>query len=338
MNDKNKNENIRLDWIDMAKGIGIILVVLGHVITRCGQGQAELYLLRIIYLFHIPLFFFLSGYTFSDRDSIKSFFVKKFKRLIIPAYIYTFLYALFRSAIMHTGLDASCSLQDYYHILVLDSESKLSEFWFLPVLFSAIVVFRFLHKNIYALLAGAIGGVVINRFLWFYGIVLPYGLREAFLVLPFIICGYSVKQYNTRFNPVKVILAIILAIVGGVMWIRDGYKLMNIYNSDINNVFLFYVLGLTLTLLAVGMIQTVNKLNIHNNLKLIRRTGIESLHIYCIHYFILDSVAELVNNSIFPRIPLLSVTIVSLAIVALILSIIVLVRLLAKHMPSMAKQ
>ncbi|MDP3446737.1 MAG: acyltransferase family protein [Eubacteriales bacterium] len=40
----------------MAKGIGILLVVLGHVPTILKE------LAKIIYPFHVPLFFFVSGY------------------------------------------------------------------------------------------------------------------------------------------------------------------------------------------------------------------------------------------------------------------------------------
>lgn len=45
---------VRLDWIDALKGIGIIAVVAGHVWTRGAMRDA-------IYLFHMPLFFMLSG-------------------------------------------------------------------------------------------------------------------------------------------------------------------------------------------------------------------------------------------------------------------------------------
>lgn len=44
----------RLDWIDVARGIGILAVVVGHVWTRGGLRDA-------MYSFHMPLFFLLSG-------------------------------------------------------------------------------------------------------------------------------------------------------------------------------------------------------------------------------------------------------------------------------------
>ena len=44
----------RLEWIDVARGIGIVAVVVGHVWTRGGLRDA-------MYSFHMPLFFLLSG-------------------------------------------------------------------------------------------------------------------------------------------------------------------------------------------------------------------------------------------------------------------------------------
>ena len=48
--------NKRDKVIDVAKGIGIILVILAHVL----KGK-NIFVLEVIYYFHMPLFFFISG-------------------------------------------------------------------------------------------------------------------------------------------------------------------------------------------------------------------------------------------------------------------------------------
>lgn len=63
----------RIDEIDAIRGFGIILVVVGHSITKVPVDlQSNYYLAllaRFIYYFHMPLFFFISGYCFkSDVD------------------------------------------------------------------------------------------------------------------------------------------------------------------------------------------------------------------------------------------------------------------------------
>ena len=82
----------RVEWIDIAKGLGITLVSFGHLSN--GDGQAVWLpalggLIAAIYLFHMPLFYFLGGLTFSRRGGFKAFLVRKAKTLLIPYYIFS---------------------------------------------------------------------------------------------------------------------------------------------------------------------------------------------------------------------------------------------------------
>lgn len=65
----------RIKWIDTWKGIAIILVVLGHTIDSTA---------KYIFWFHMPLFFFISGYLYKKKSNYSDFFKKKFLYLIIP--------------------------------------------------------------------------------------------------------------------------------------------------------------------------------------------------------------------------------------------------------------
>lgn len=76
----------RDEIVDIAKGIGIILVVIGHI------GSSSLNpIVSIIYLFHMPLFFFLSGFYCNTRKCLLQFLTDKACRLLIPYVIYLFL-------------------------------------------------------------------------------------------------------------------------------------------------------------------------------------------------------------------------------------------------------
>ena len=68
----------RIDYIDIAKGIGILLVVLGHNPFVSGFS------LRLIYAFHMPLFFFLSGYFFNASLAFSELLKKRFHALLKP--------------------------------------------------------------------------------------------------------------------------------------------------------------------------------------------------------------------------------------------------------------
>ena len=73
----NKNLTNRIQWVDTAKGIGLLCVILGHLNVP--------YLATWIYTFHMPLFFFLSGVVFSGRKyNFRDFLVRKITSLIVP--------------------------------------------------------------------------------------------------------------------------------------------------------------------------------------------------------------------------------------------------------------
>ena len=76
----------RIAYIDVAKGIGILLVVAGHN----DLALVSPYLHRWIYSFHMPLFFFLSGYFFKPAIPFGVLFKKRFNTLLKP-YIFTIL-------------------------------------------------------------------------------------------------------------------------------------------------------------------------------------------------------------------------------------------------------
>lgn len=73
--------NNRNSTIDISKGIGILLVVFGHNwIVSHDSGE----LFRIIFSFHVPLFFFMSGLFLKPSDSLKQFIFKKADTLLKP--------------------------------------------------------------------------------------------------------------------------------------------------------------------------------------------------------------------------------------------------------------
>ena len=71
----NSQKKKRIQYIDIARGIAIILMIIGHVI----EGLPR----KIIYSFHMPLFIIVSGLLYKDRnakDTIKNIL----KKLILP--------------------------------------------------------------------------------------------------------------------------------------------------------------------------------------------------------------------------------------------------------------
>lgn len=80
-------EGVRSRVLDITKGIGIVLVVWAHA-----RGPFS----RYMYLFHMPLFFLVSGYLFNRGCSLKEFILKKIKSLYIPFIVWNILGGIVR--------------------------------------------------------------------------------------------------------------------------------------------------------------------------------------------------------------------------------------------------
>lgn len=95
----------RLAWPDQAKGVGILLVVIGHV-WRGLQAAAvlpdgSLYQTvdRLIYVFHMPLFFFLSGLFFLGPLSRtpRIFLTTRLTQILWPLTLWTWVFFAFKA-------------------------------------------------------------------------------------------------------------------------------------------------------------------------------------------------------------------------------------------------
>lgn len=126
----------RIEWLDIAKGIGILLVILGHCLDLSGTPC------RIIFTFHMPLFMVLSGYLYTDRDPMPVLLRKKAKSLLLPFAFY-FLLGLAVTLILpwwREGLTWRGIAGDLW--LANPSTVHNSSIWFLAALFFVTLLFR----------------------------------------------------------------------------------------------------------------------------------------------------------------------------------------------------
>lgn len=98
----------RLHYIDSIKGLAIFLVVMGHVLAWLYsdynvalQADKPMFLWKVIYAFHMPLFIFVSGFLFgfSKFESLGSYVIKMYKKtkmLLIPYLVCGILVYLWR--------------------------------------------------------------------------------------------------------------------------------------------------------------------------------------------------------------------------------------------------
>ena len=69
----------RLRFVDIAKGISIICIILGHL----GIHNIT----RVVFTFHVPIFFLITGYFVSRKEGVRDFAIKKARTLLVPYFV-----------------------------------------------------------------------------------------------------------------------------------------------------------------------------------------------------------------------------------------------------------
>jgi len=131
----------RIPYIDVAKGIGILLVVFGH------SGFPAPEVNQWISSFHMPLFFLLSGILLSHTGAHEQPLgdtIKKKARTILVPYLWFSVFSILFSAILDTATFAAYLPNALLQTVVFYGISVL---WFLPSLFFGETVFLFIRKH-----------------------------------------------------------------------------------------------------------------------------------------------------------------------------------------------
>ncbi len=209
----------RIEWIDDLKGLGIFLIVLGHVVAtvKIMAGKGAIvdvlgWLFDYIYSFHVPFFFLLAGLTFSTRKRFSDFARGRFLRLMVPYFIWGMFSAAMFSVLGRTAVQNMESAE--FSRKALSGEwwtpflsilhgggwpgGKGFRFngvlWFLPVLFSAELIYYPIAKRIsktwHFVVVASVVAVLLSPVYWpFLKLCLPYGLCRAPEYLVFILIG-----------------------------------------------------------------------------------------------------------------------------------------------------
>jgi len=207
MSDKKK----RLDYLDMAKGLGMILVLVGHL-----QGDSIFTfspyiqpLCAYIFSFHMPMFFIITGIILAIKnDEIKPFrevAASRFRGIMIPYLWFSFFYLLVVVVALIKGEIAVQSL--YLNIWYVLSCYGMNVLWFLPALYLGEMLFIFIRRKIRDdlpfIAIVALSNAVVYSGSYFLGIAkynTPFSMRMhefiTVLLRPVLVCGFiSIGYY-----------------------------------------------------------------------------------------------------------------------------------------------
>lgn len=257
---------------NILKGIGIFLVVLGHA------GSVNENIINVIFSFHMPLFFFVSGFFFKET-TLKDFLVKKGKRILIPYIAFSFLSFLLYYIPNYTH--SKFNLLDFFYgtFLGISDGFYLSwniALWFLPALFFLNLIYLLLMKIKMKFL-------IIVLFL--VGIyfrneeteILPFHIIAVLLALPFFVFGNYLKQYYVTLNKCFKDWIFVPLLVLGIFIVCLNSFIPDLRVNLIGNPFVFYLASFIL-IIATLFLSRLIKEN-----KPLQWLGDNSLLIMCLH-------------------------------------------------------
>ncbi len=261
----------RIKWVDYSKVIGIWLVVLGHM------QDSNVFLIDMIYSFHIPFFFFISGFL-AKKDSVKATVAKGVKALVIPYvtyYLIAWVWWFFVSYLRHPELFnhnnpiIEILLKPFAGLLFgVGYNTSVSTMvnipiWFLISLFVVSFLFSIFSRidNYYIRLIFVVATAVLSFLASIFDVDLLFSIDSALMVFPFYVCGFYSRQYWGRAENYiargnMICLTLIIVVVS--LLVLFGVSMTNGKVDVNNNIFgacmiLFYVGGVGGIMFVVGL-------------------------------------------------------------------------------------
>lgn len=204
----------RITWIDLAKGIAMILVIMGHTLN---EGLP----LYLIYTFHMPLFFCLSTITshFStDMNDYARTLKRSFVHLLLPAIVFWALHGISYYALFHNQLGTPTQYFGKQLLSLLWASGQdisissleipmLGIFWFVFALFVGRSIFDYIHMR-----CGIKAAFVLSLSLGIIGVLvgsrqpLPIAFDCALAIQPFLALGMLFRDKKREKSNIKSII------------------------------------------------------------------------------------------------------------------------------------
>ena len=265
--DSSQSTKYRNPHFDTMKGIGILLVIIGH------QDGVPVPFKHFIYAFHMPLFFILAGCFYKPKDITKQLF-SDFQRLVLPYLLFSLFFLivpLTKLYLKHDSEPISDVAWDIFH-------GDIGPIWFLLALFWCKTIYNLAYRVISdmwilfpLLLIISYGGVLAYN----SGLFNPLSLYQGCSALVFYLVGsglYKLRDTNSTIAHYVILGLAIVYIVGGYGFPMD---MLTCNYSCITVNFLSGVGGTILLYIVVT--NTISGNNI------LTKIGVLSLPILCFH-------------------------------------------------------
>ena len=282
------NNPSRQAWIDTAKGLLIILVVIGHA----RDFGYPMIITKYIFWFHMPAFFALSGLLFKppgEAFSLKAWAIRKSGHLIVPYLSFLTVVTLYRYCILFAQHNISISwvLRDLQYVIVggrAFHSIMYATFWFIPCLFLTqflfVLIIRFINSTVYQIMIIMLCYLLAHIESWLKpDIIIPFSADTALLAVFYFAIGYYGKHFldNSKLGPLALLFTVFFIAV----------DLLNIYNYSLdlkaikyNHIILDAIIPSILMYLIFTICKLFTKCPGYN---IIAKIGMSSLVIMYLH-------------------------------------------------------
>lgn len=277
-----QHETKRLEWIDIAKGIGITSILLGHLLIFYYDTISGLS--RYLYIFHVPIFFFVSGFLFKKKP-IKIFFERKTIELLVP-YACAFIFVAFFNIIF---LKSEFSFYSLFYVLITGISENLffsvGPLWFIPCLFLTLFIYNLISN----ILSFKLLNYSIFIFFFIYvGVYSYFNIRNQIwsvnlipITVFFVHMGFLYSKICS--NKIINTLGSLLGIVALLSISYNPYNMLELHGGylGIPYVTIFCSIWVIITIIAISKILSSFKIS-----KIIAYIGRCSLTIMIFHMII----------------------------------------------------
>lgn len=322
------NRQTRIEWIDIAKGIGILCVLFGHFKVNESSifGVNITIPYYLVYSFHMPLFFFLSGYCFSKKTiCFKEFFLKKCIGLMIPYISFSIFWIVSDSLfnVLANNISFEFFLDEFKTYFM---QIRFHAIWFLPCLFIMEIAFYWILRlakgnNVLIFTIGIIITILGVLYRKVININLFWNVDIVFTMILFFIIGYILKSINFIKSESKhknsiafCVFALLNVTVNTININIFKPHIIDVYGNQYCNYILFYISAL-LGIMAIVELSIM----LEGKAKYINYLGRNTLV-----YFALHQIIYYAAQKIFEYLNLSSVLIWILYFVLMVLSLIIL--------------
>lgn len=282
---------------DIAKGIGIVMMVMNHSLLSTDIG-----IYNFINSFYMPLFFLISGYFFKSGVPWKCYIKEKAKRLLFPYLLWSVFHLLIWLVMGKLGIELRMTRFQAIVGVIWNNNVYFpiaGALWFLTALFGVSVLCKFLieKKLMWISLIILVIGLYINPFL-------PFSFDTALLGQAFFVFGYILK---TVFNNRKLAIKNMGYLFAGFTGLLFTFVLSR-FNGSVNMrecsfgkfPFLFYVTGIIgsagiicIAKLAYGF---NNSFIIKNVNRCFAYVGKESMCYLCLNQLIITVIQHILSK------------------------------------------